>query len=94
MLVLARKLHQSILIGDTIRITVLEVRDGQVRLGIDAPRGVSIHREEIVHATAASNREACLAQMGLVDAAGSMAEFVRSCLSGGRDGAAAGGEQP
>lgn len=93
MLVLARKLHQSILIGDAIRITVLEVRNGQVRLGIDAPRGVSILREEIVHATAASNREACQAQMSLADAAGSVAELVRSCLSGARDGAA-GGERP
>ena len=94
MLVLARKLHQSILIGDTIRITVLEVRDGQVRLGIDAPRGVSILREEIVQAAAASNREACLAQMSLGDAAGSMVEFMRVCLSGGRDEATTGGEQP
>lgn len=60
MLVLARKLHQSILIGDTIRITVLEVRDGQVRLGIDAPRGVSVLREEIIQDAAAANRQACL----------------------------------
>lgn len=59
MLVLARKLHQSVIIGDTIRITVLEVRDGQVRLGIDAPRDVFVLREEIMHAVAASNRDAC-----------------------------------
>lgn len=68
MLVLARKLHQSIIIGDTIRITVLEVRDGQVRLGIDAPPEVSVLREEIVHAVAASNRDAC-ATAGLAGAA-------------------------
>ncbi|MEW6397737.1 MAG: carbon storage regulator CsrA [Bacillota bacterium] len=94
MLVLARKLHQSILIGDTIRVTVLEVRDGQVRLGIDAPRGISVLREEILHVAAASNREACLGQVGRVDVAGDVAELVRYCLSGDREGAGGGGGRP
>lgn len=58
MLVLARKLHQSILIGDTIRITVLEVRDGQVRLGIDAPQNVPVWREEVMREAVACNRAA------------------------------------
>jgi carbon storage regulator len=57
-LVLARKLHQSILIGDTIRITVLEVRDGQVRLGIDAPESVPVWREEVMREVVACNRAA------------------------------------
>lgn len=47
MLVLARSRDQSIMIGDDIKITVVEVRGNKVRLGIDAPQGVSVHREEI-----------------------------------------------
>ncbi|MDQ2985489.1 MAG: carbon storage regulator CsrA [Armatimonadota bacterium] len=47
MLVLTRKVHQSIMIGDEIEIVVLEVRGEQVRLGIRAPKEVSVHRQEI-----------------------------------------------
>jgi carbon storage regulator len=46
-LVLTRKLHQSIIIGDEIEVVVLEVRGEQVRLGIRAPKDVSVHRKEI-----------------------------------------------
>lgn len=47
MLVLTRKLHQSIVIGDGIEVVVLEVRGEQVRLGIKAPKDVAVHRKEI-----------------------------------------------
>lgn len=47
MLVLTRKLGQSIVINDEIEIVVLEVRGEQVRLGIKAPRDVPVHRKEI-----------------------------------------------
>jgi carbon storage regulator len=47
MLVLTRKLGENIRIGDTVKITVLEVRSGQVKLGIEAPPEVKVHREEI-----------------------------------------------
>lgn len=47
MLVLSRRKGESIIIGNDIVVTVLEVRPDQVRLGIDAPRSVSVHREEI-----------------------------------------------
>lgn len=47
MLVLTRKLHQSIVIGDEIEVVVLEVRGEQVRIGIKAPKNVSVHRKEI-----------------------------------------------
>lgn len=47
MLVLTRKLGQSIMINDEIEIVVLEVRGEQVRLGIKAPRNVPVHRKEI-----------------------------------------------
>lgn len=50
MLVLSRKKEESIVIGDNIVITVVEVRGDKVRLGIVAPKDVSVHREEIYQA--------------------------------------------
>ncbi|MFW6146937.1 MAG: carbon storage regulator CsrA [Thermodesulfobacteriota bacterium] len=47
MLILTRKLGEQITIGDTITITLLEVRGSQCKLGIEAPKGISIHRQEI-----------------------------------------------
>jgi len=47
MLVLSRKQHQSLVIGDNIKITVLELKGNQVRLGTDAPDSIVVHREEI-----------------------------------------------
>lgn len=47
MLVLSRKLNESIIIGDNIRVTVSLIRGDTVRLGIEAPRDVSVHREEV-----------------------------------------------
>lgn len=47
MLVLTRRVGDSIVIADDIVVTVLEVRSDQVRLGIDAPREVAVHREEV-----------------------------------------------
>jgi carbon storage regulator len=47
MLVLTRKPGESIIIGNDIVVTVLEVRSDQIRIGIDAPRSVSVHREEV-----------------------------------------------
>lgn len=47
MLVLQRNLNERIIIGDDIVITVVEILGGSVRLGIEAPRGVAVDREEI-----------------------------------------------
>ena len=47
MLVLTRKVGQSIVIGDEIEVVVLEVRGEQVRIGIRAPKNVSVHRQEV-----------------------------------------------
>ena len=47
MLVLTRETDQSIMIGDDIEIVVLAVQGGKVRLGINAPRNVPVHRKEI-----------------------------------------------
>jgi carbon storage regulator len=48
MLVLTRKLNESICIGDNIRLTVVEIRGNKVRLGIEAPQDVRVHREELI----------------------------------------------
>ena len=50
MLVLSRQRDQTIVIGDNIRITIVDVRGDKVRIGIDAPRDVAVHREEIYDA--------------------------------------------
>ena len=50
MLVLSRKKNESIVVDDAIVITVLEIRGDKVRLGIEAPKDVSIHREEVYQA--------------------------------------------
>lgn len=47
MLVLSRKAEESMYIGDDIKITVLDIRGGQVRIGITAPRDIRVHREEV-----------------------------------------------
>ena len=57
MLVLTRKLGENIRIGDSVKITVLEVRSGQVKLGIEAPPEVKVHREEIYARIQEENRK-------------------------------------
>ena len=47
MLILTRRLGETLTIGDNVTVTVLDVRGTQVRLGIDAPPDVAVHREEI-----------------------------------------------
>ena len=47
MLVLTRKLSQTVLIGDDVRVTVVRLEGGQVRLGIDAPRSITVLRAEL-----------------------------------------------
>jgi carbon storage regulator len=47
MLVLARRLNESIMIGDDIEVVVIDIKGDQVKLGIKAPRKVTVHRKEI-----------------------------------------------
>jgi carbon storage regulator len=58
MLVLTRKVHQSIVIGDGIEVVVLEVRGEQVRLGIKATKDVAVHRKEVYDQIQDENRDA------------------------------------
>lgn len=58
MLVLTRKVMESIVIGDNVEICLLEIRGDRVRLGIRAPKAVSIHRKEVYEEIVRANREA------------------------------------
>lgn len=50
MLVLARKRDEVIVVGDTVRIMVVSIQGDKVRLGVDAPKHVSVHRQEVYDA--------------------------------------------
>ena len=49
MLILTRRINESLVIGDDVTVTILGVKGNQVRIGVDAPRDVSVHREELGH---------------------------------------------
>ncbi len=58
MLILTRRVGESVIIGDDIVLTVVEVRGDAVRLGIEAPRSVDVHREEVYRELQAANQRA------------------------------------
>lgn len=58
MLVLSRRLGESVVIGDDVTITILEVRGDVVRVGIDAPRSVKVQRAELLAEVEDTNRAA------------------------------------
>jgi carbon storage regulator len=58
MLVLTRKVNETIVIGNEIEVTVLGIKDDQVRLGVSAPQDIRIYRKEVFEAIAAENRRA------------------------------------
>ncbi|MFN2461315.1 MAG: carbon storage regulator CsrA [Candidatus Velthaea sp.] len=58
MLVLSRKLNQAIMVGDNVRIVVVSVDRDQVKLGIDAPREIPVHRSEVFDEIQRANRQA------------------------------------
>lgn len=66
MLVLSRKVGESIVIGDNIVVSILEIRGDLIRVGIDAPREVKVHRREVFEAIEAANREALSASVSAI----------------------------
>ena len=58
MLVLSRKRDETIMIGDEIEITVVDIRSNKVRLGITAPKSVPVHRKEVYEAIQRENQAA------------------------------------
>ncbi len=65
MLVLSRKKDQAIIIGDDIELTIIEIQGDQVRLGINAPKNVSIYRKELFLEIKEENKKA--ANNGIVE---------------------------
>lgn len=66
MLVLSRRLGESIVIGDDVVVTVLEVRGDVVRVGVEAPRSVQVRRQELLDELAATNQQAASPDPGKV----------------------------
>jgi carbon storage regulator len=58
MLVLSRQRDETIMIGDDVEITVVDIRGDKVRLGITAPRSIKVHRKEVYEAIKRENQEA------------------------------------
>lgn len=58
MLVLTRKKGQSLMIGQDVEISIIEIQGDQVRIGINAPKSVTIHRKEVFDEIRQENREA------------------------------------
>jgi carbon storage regulator len=71
MLVLSRQRDETIMIGDDIEVTVVDIRGDKVRLGINAPREISVHRKEVYDAIRRENRAA--AQVRPEDVSGAKA---------------------
>jgi carbon storage regulator len=62
MLVLSRHRDESIMIGDEIVVTIVDIRGDKVRLGIDAPQDIPVHRQEVYEAIQRENRKASQVQ--------------------------------
>ncbi len=69
MLVLTRRAGESVMVGDDVVITVLEVRGDVIRLGVQAPRTIQVHREEVYRELQRANREAASPSESAVQAA-------------------------
>jgi carbon storage regulator len=74
MLVLSRRVGEAIVVGDDVTVTVLEVRGDIVRIGIDAPRSVAVHRAELLAEVQSTNQGAASPSESTVE---SLAEEIR-----------------
>jgi len=72
MLVLTRKPHESIMIGDSIELTVVEVKGEQVKIGITAPKNIAVHRKEVYEAIQHENIDASKFVMDKITEIGSI----------------------
>ena len=67
MLILTRRVGETLMIGDDVTVTVLGVKGNQVRIGVNAPRDVAVHREEIYERIKREKEAQAAAQQGDVD---------------------------
>ncbi|MDR0539353.1 MAG: carbon storage regulator CsrA [Spirochaetaceae bacterium] len=67
MLILTRKPDEKIVIGDTIVVSVIDIRGDQVRIGVDAPKTVKVYRQEVYDAIKAENRAAAESKAAIPD---------------------------
>lgn len=67
MLVLTRKQNEAIMIGDDIEITILAVEGEQIKLGINAPKNIDIHRKEVYLSIQQENNEATKVESNLLE---------------------------
>ncbi len=65
MLILTRRVGETVMIGEDVTVTVLGVKGNQVRIGVNAPRDVAVHREEIFERIKREEQEGAGAQAGL-----------------------------
>ncbi len=75
MLVLSRRVGESVVIGEAVVVTVLEIRGDVVRVGIDAPRDVAVRRSELLAELADSNRAAA---SPTADAVGELSQLINT----------------
>jgi carbon storage regulator len=68
MLILTRRPEESVKIGDEVTVTVLEVKSGQVRIGISAPKTIPVHREEVYERIRATSRSATSPEVAAIPA--------------------------
>lgn len=93
MLILTRKIGESVYIGDDVKVTIIEFKGNQARLGFDAPKHVRIYREEIRQQILEENQRAAAAALGDTSPTGSNAPAVgalkpRGLVPSGRVGGA------
>lgn len=58
MLILTRKVNETLMVGDDVSVTVLGIKGGQIRVGINAPRDVAVHRQEVYEKIMQERKEA------------------------------------
>ena len=82
MLVLSRQRDEAIVIGDDIEITIVDIRGDKVRLGINAPRQVKVHRKEVYEAIKRENASASQVGRDVLDAIDENLQVVRKSGNG------------
>src|ERR1700759_314101 len=93
MLVLTRRAGESIVIGDDVRVVVLDVRGDTVRLGIEAPRNVQVHRAEVYAEVQAANAAAATRPEDLSSVAGRLSRLAGRSGAPARPGPHAGDDE-